>query len=333
VSALPWHREALARLLASRDRMPHALLVHGRAGIGKVEFARSLAASILCESPQDCLACGRCESCHWLSQGNHPDYREIVPEAASEEEDEGEESAKSDKPKSLVIKIDQVRAVADFVSLTTHRDGYRVLLIHPAEAMHPAAANALLKTLEEPPPRTLIVLVSDQPARVLATIRSRCQLVGLTPPDRDAALRWLETEGIADAASALAAAGGAPLLARELAAPDEAELRKRVVNELARPGGADALALAAALDKESIPRLVFWMQTWVQDLVRVRMAGEPRHHVEQLQALRARSRGADLEALFELDRGLAEARRLASHPLNARLVAEHLLMAYNQATR
>jgi DNA polymerase-3 subunit delta' len=332
VTALPWHREALTRLLALRERMPHALLVHGRAGIGKVEFARALAASVLYESPREGLACGQCASCHWLSQGNHPDYREIVPEAASEEDEEAEESAKSDKAKSLVIKIDQVRAVADFVSLTTHRAGYRVLLIHPAEAMHPAAANALLKTLEEPPPQTLIVLVSDQPGRVLATIRSRCRLVGLAPPEHDAALRWLNAEGVAGAESALAAAGGAPLLARELAEPEEAELRKRIVTELARPGGADALALAAVLDKESVPRLVFWMQTWVHDLVRVRMAGEPRHHVEHLQALRARARGARLEALFDLDRDLAEARRLAAHPLNARLVAEHLLMSYNQAS-
>ena len=128
-------------------------------------------------------------SCHWLSQGNHPDYREIVPEAASEDEDEAEEAAKPDKAKSLVIKIDQIRAIADFVSLTTHRAGYRVLLIHPAEAMHPGAANALLKTLEEPPPQTLIALVSDQPARLLATIRSRCSARGArAPPDRDAAL-------------------------------------------------------------------------------------------------------------------------------------------------
>ena len=176
------------------------------------------------------------------------------------------------------------------------------------------------------------MLVTDQPARVLATIRSRCRLVGLAPPDRDAALRWLNSEGVAGAESALAAAGGAPLLARELAEPEEAEFRKRVVNELARPGGADALALAAALDKGAVPRLVFWMQTWVQDLVRVRMAGEPRHHVEHREALRSRSRSARLEALFDLDRDLAEARRLAAHPLNARLVAEHLLMSYNQAT-
>ena len=103
------------------------------------------------------------------------------------------------------------------------------------------------------------------------------------------------------------------------------------MNELSRPGGADPLQFAAGIDKAGAGKLVFWMQTWVQDLVRVRMAGEPRHHVEHAQALRARARGADLDALFELDRSLAEARRLASHPLNARLVAEHLLMSYNQA--
>jgi len=332
VNVLPWHREALARLLATRERMPHALLLQGRAGIGKVEFARALAAAVLCESPRNGLACGQCASCHWLAQGNHPDYREIVPEAASDDDEEGEEAAKADKAKSLVIKIDQVRAVADFIALTTHRDGYRVLLIHPAEAMPPAAANALLKTLEEPPPRTLIVLVSGQPARLLATIRSRCRQVTLPPPDRSAALRWLESEGVPGAEEALAAAGGAPLLARELAQPEEAELRRRIVGELARPGGADAMQLAAALEKGALPRLVFWMQTWVHDLVRVRASGEPRHHVGQAQALRARARGARLEDLFDLDQDLVEARRLISHPLNARLVAEHLLMAYNRAT-
>ena len=332
MTALPWHREALARLAASRERLPHALLLQGRAGIGKVEFARALAACVLCESPKDGLACGQCASCHWLAQGNHPDYREIVPEAASDDDEEGEEAARPDKAKSLVIKIDQVRAVSDFIALTTHRGGHRVLVIHPAESMPPAAANALLKTLEEPPARTLIVLVSDQPARLLATIRSRCRQVTLHAPDQGAALRWLAAEGVAGADEALAAAGGAPLLARELAQPEEAELRKRIVNELARPGGADAMQLAAALDKGALPRLVFWMQTWVHDLVRVRAAGEPRHHIGQAQALRARAKGARLEALFDLDQDLAEARRLISHPLNARLVAEHLLMAYNRAT-
>ena len=331
MTPLPWHRDALKRLLADRARLPHALLLHGPAGIGKVEFARALAASVLCETPREGLACGSCPACHWFSQGNHPDFREIVPESAAEDEDEGEAEAKADKAKSLVIKIDQVRAVADFVSLTTHRAGYRVLLLHPAEALHPNAANALLKTLEEPPPHTLIVLVTAQPARLLPTILSRCRQVALHAPPAPEALAWLRGEQVTDAEAALAAAGGAPLLARDLAQPQEAELRKRMVAELSKPAGADALGFAASIDRARLERFIYWMQTWVHDLVRVRLAGTPRHHVAAAGPIASRARTADLPALLALDRELAEARRLASPPLNPRLVAEHLLMTYNRA--
>ena len=329
----PWHVAALERLMADRARLPHALLVHGPAGIGKAQFARALAAAALCESPERGLACGRCEPCHWFEQGNHPDFREIVPEAAEEDDEPAEgESAKADKAKSLVIKVDQVRAVADLVGLTTHRAGHRVLLFMPAESLHPAAANALLKTLEEPPPATLIVLVSDRPARLLPTIRSRCRLRALPIPETAAALAWLRAEGVEDPEAALASAGGAPLLAQRLAVPEEAQFRRRLLAELARPGGADALQFAAGVDRGAVERLVYWLQTWVQDLVRVRLAGRARHHAALAAALESRARASDLEALFALDRELAEARRLSAHPLNPRLLAEHLLMAYNRAT-
>ena len=333
MTPLPWHREALQQLLADRARIPHALLVHGPAGIGKMEFARALAAGVLCESPEGGLACNACASCHWFSQGNHPDYREIVPEAAEDDEGEApEEGAKPDKAKSLVIKIDQVRAVADFVALSTHRAGFRVLVLRPAEALHPAAANALLKTLEEPPPHTLLVLVSDRPARLLATIRSRCRRLALGVPPAAEALAWLEAQGVEQPGVALATAGGAPLWARDLAQPEEADLRRRLLAELAKPGGADALAIAPAVDRPRGERAIHWMQTWTQDLIRVKLAGQVRHHPEHAAALEARARVASLEGLFALDRELAEARRLAAHPLNPRLVAEHLLMAYNRAT-
>ena len=330
----PWHRAVLTRLLADRARLPHAILVHGPTGIGKAEFARALAAGALCESPRAGLACEACVSCHWFSQGNHPDFREIVPEADTEDETEAAEAqpAKAEKAKSLVIKIDQVRALADFVALSTHRAGYRVLLVHPAEAMHPAAANALLKTLEEPPPLTLIVMVSDRPARLLATIRSRCRLLALPMPPPAEALQWLRQSGVAEPETALASAGGAPLLARDLAQPDEAEMRQRLLAELARPTGADAVQFAASVERGSVERMIYWMQTWVHDLVRMRLAGAARHHGDFAPALQARARAANLEALFELERTLSDARRLSAHPLNARLLAEHLLMAYNRAT-
>jgi DNA polymerase-3 subunit delta' len=319
------------KLAGRRERLPHALLVTGRAGIGKAAFAREFAKSLLCESPREGLACGTCPSCGWFEQGNHPDYREVLPEAAEEGDDEAPAEGGKDR-KSLVIKIAQVRALGDLVSLSTHRAGFRVIVIRPAEALQPAAANALLKTLEEPPPATVLVLVSDRPARLLATIRSRCQAVTLRVPPKDVAIAWLRAEGADDPDVSLALAGGAPLLARELAQPEEREWRRRVVAELSRPDGAHALAFAAGFDRTQLERTVLWMQTWVHDLVRVKAAGEPRHHLDSVPAIRQKARRARLDALLALERELVEARRLVAHPLNARLVAEHLMMAYNRAT-
>jgi len=150
----------------------------------------------------------------------------------------------------------------------------------------------------------------------------------LSEPESD----WLE-RFVAAPESALAGAGGAPLLARDLAEPPEAELRKRVLAELSRPSGADPVQFAAGMEKANVERFIYWMQTWVHDLLRVRLAGAARHHGDLGAALKARAQSADVEGLFALERELAAARRLASHPLNPRLVAEHLLMAYNQATR
>jgi DNA polymerase III subunit delta' len=330
--AFPWHREFLSRLASDREHMPHALLVQGREGIGKAEFARALAASVLCEAPRSGLACQACESCHWFSQGNHPDYREIVPESATED-DEEEVADTKEKAKSVFIKIEQIRAVADFLTLSTHRAGFRVLLLHPAESLHPNAANSLLKSLEEPPPGTLIILVSDRPARLLATLRSRCRKLVLPTPPREQALAWLEAQGLANPGTALAAAGGAPLLAVQLAAPEEAEFRRRLLAELSRPSGADAVGFAPNVDRGAVERFLYGLQTWVHDLVRARLAGDVRHHADQAVALKSRARTSDLDALLALDRELAAARALASHPLNPRLLAEHLLMTYNRATK
>ncbi|HEX4944225.1 MAG TPA: DNA polymerase III subunit delta' [Usitatibacteraceae bacterium] len=332
MNGLPWHREGLERLMGRRDRLPHALLVSGRPGIGKVEFAREFARSLLCESPIDRLACGQCPSCHWFGQSNHPDYREIVPESAEEGEGEEADAGRDAGKKSLVIKIDQVRAIREFVSLSTHRAGHRAIVLHPAESLQPAAANALLKTLEEPPPATVLVLVSDRPARLLATIRSRCESVVLRAPPREEALAWLTAGGAGEPEVSLALAGGAPLLAAELAQPAEREWRRKIVAELSRPGGAHVLAFAAGFDRVLLEPMLFVMQTWVHDLVRLKNQGEPRHHVDCVPVLKGKARRARLDRLLALDRDLLEARRLVAHPLNARLAAEHLLMAYNQAT-
>ncbi|HEY1149607.1 MAG TPA: DNA polymerase III subunit delta', partial [Pseudoduganella sp.] len=152
----PWQQEAWQQLQTLRQRMPHAILFHGAAGIGKADFIEQFAQALLCESVlPDGHACGQCASCGWFGQQNHPDYRRIRPESMEDEVADGEEGAedkKKSKTPSKEIKIEQIRSLADFMNISTHRQGLRVVVLYPAEALNMPASNALLKTLEEPPP-------------------------------------------------------------------------------------------------------------------------------------------------------------------------------------
>ena len=334
IDILPWQQQPLAELIARGDKLPHALLIHGRSGVGKIEFARALAQSLLCEAPQDGIACGQCPACGWFRDGNHPDFRQLMPESMVDEvlaDDAAAESDDKDKKKSREIKIDQIRAIADFMMLSTHRDGYRVLLIHPAEAMNTAAANALLKTLEEPAARSVILLVSDQLGRLLATIRSRCQRVLVPAPDTKTALAWLNTQGLkAGAEDALAAAAGAPLDAIVFGNADYQSARQAFVAALAEPDF-DYVLSAQNFEKADLPSLLGWMQTWTNDLIRHRMLGQIDHHRDRAREVEKISRNIDLPRVFRFETELRQTRRLINHPLNARLLLEQLFIAYKQA--
>ncbi|MCB1745414.1 MAG: DNA polymerase III subunit, partial [Gammaproteobacteria bacterium] len=170
----PWLDPPLARLRARRARLPHALLIHGTPGIGKSLLARAFAADLLCENTSDeggdhRAACGHCPGCRWFAGGAHPDFRRILPEAL----DPDHIPERGRKP-SREIRIDALRALGEFLTHTGHRAGWRVVIIEPADAMNVYAANALLKSLEEPGQRTLLMLVSSHPDRIVPTIRSRC---------------------------------------------------------------------------------------------------------------------------------------------------------------
>jgi DNA polymerase-3 subunit delta' len=335
IDLLPWHRIPLRELIARREKLPHALLIHGARGIGKLEFARAIAQSLLCESPEEGIACGQCSACGWFREGNHPDYRELIPEILTDDEGDPDTTVDADtkdKKKSKEIKIEQVRDVADFMTLSTHRDGFRVLLIHPAESMNAAAANALLKTLEEPPARTAILLVSDQLGRLLATIRSRCQRVLLSAPSADEAAAWLAGQGIARPEESLAMAGGAPLDAMQFAAGDYQADRNAFVAVLSAPD-ADFVAAAQTFEKGDLNHLVGWLQTWVGDLALMKMGGEVRHYVDQRQTLARLASQVDLGRLFRFESELRQARRFITHPLNPRLLLEQLLISYQQVLR
>ena len=333
IDLLPWHDKPLRELLARRDRLPHALLLYGRHGIGKVQFARALSQSLLCESPEHGVACGTCSACGWFSQGNHPDFRELMPEALGVEETDADLPVDADakeKKKSKEIKIEQVRNIADFMTLSTHRDGFRVLLIHPAESLNANAANSLLKTLEEPSPRTLILLVTDQIGRLMATIKSRCQRIMVPAPDEATAIVWLSSQGVADADVALGQAGGAPLYAVAFSDREYQSQRKAFLQALAATDP-DHLATAQSLEKSDLANVITWLQTWVSDLALARLSGEVRHHRDRKDAIGRIASKVDLPALFRFEAQLRQARRSIHHPLNARLLLEQLLISYSIA--
>lgn len=323
-----WQNELWRSLSGMRERMPHALLLQGRPGIGKLDFAVTLAQSLLCDRPQpDLQPCGTCDSCNWYSQGNHPDFRTLEPlESGGNSEEDAE--AKPGK-KSQVIAVDQVRELAEFLSLSSHRSGLRIVLLHPAEALNPASANALLKMLEEPPPQVLFLLVTHNPQRLLPTIRSRCIKIDMPFPAREEAEAWLARQGVKHAAQRLAYAGGAPLQA--LRQEEGADTRLDELQAmLGRAQQMDPFAAATLCAKEGIAYTVDVLQRWTHDLASARLADEVRYHAPQAASLQDLAKAVDLPKLLDYQQVLHEARRAAQHPLNADLQVESLMIQYTQ---
>jgi DNA polymerase III subunit delta' len=251
----PWNQPLFDALARRTARLPHALLIHGARGAGKLALAERIAQYLLCEDAAR-KPCGACEGCRWFLAGSHPDWRRIEPEALARapaaEPEEGDAPAKKGKP-STEIKVEQVRDLAGFLNLRSHRGRLRVALVHPAEDMNPTAANALLKGLEEPPAGAVFLLVSHRPAQLLPTIRSRCVALPVPIPPREEALEWLSAQGAKNPARWLAYAGGAPLMALEHAG--RAEVIERFLKNPAPIEDRDALdAFAEALQKIALDR-------------------------------------------------------------------------------
>lgn len=264
----PWSSDAWRQLLVRRENLPQALLLHGPRGIGKLALGRRFAQLILCETAGVHEPCGKCEGCRWFLGGQHPDFRQIEPEVLAvpaEVVDAAPVSSKAAKP-SHEIKVDQVRELADFLNIGSHRGRRRLALFHPAEAMNANAANSLLKSLEDPASGACFILISDRYMTLLPTIRSRCISLPVVPPYRKQGLAWLMQEGVENAADWLAFAGGAPLLAQELAGSDKGRLIAELLG-LLRNGGKQALEGWAATDREHIEALAEVLQKWAYDKV------------------------------------------------------------------
>ena len=345
LSALPWHEStagAIGRLLARRV---HAVLLHGAAGIGKLDLALDTADSLLCEQRRDDgTACGRCPGCALLASGNHPDLRIIRPEALLEAEPRavstadgepadsrgGAAPAESRTRASREIRIEQVRDLSEWITLSTHRGGLRVIVIEPAESLNTPASNALLKVLEEPPPGTVFLLVSHRVDETLPTLRSRCALVRVPLPPTPVAVRWLESQGVAQPQQRLVEAGGAPLLAAQAERSGlTPELRERLLALLRKGARLTAAELVAAVPREvPVGGSVALFQRWGWDFLAFSLAGTVRYHPGEIAALRQLGTQWQVAQACAWMAELQTARSFADHPLNAKLAIEGMLLAY-----
>ena len=316
---LPWHQaqwEAVLGAHAGR-RLHHALLAAGPPRVGKAAFLAALAGYLLCESPRDGQPCGHCRGCRQHAAGTHPDCMVLSPDHLSRPvlgtyPGQRCQYDNSRKKAATVINVEQVRELGERLHASAHYGGYKLAVLLPADALNTAAANALLKLLEEPPDNTLFLLLSQRLAQLPATVRSRCQVLRFhtpTPAQARAALGADE-----HAALALELAGGAPLRAKDLLAQDIGAVWQAVGTGLAALLGGDTDPLQLARDWLKLPQdaLDVALYGWLRRALR-RAAGLPEG--EPVPPARLHAFWRELEDFL----------RLREHPLVKELALQRLL--------
>jgi DNA polymerase-3 subunit delta' len=327
IDLLPWQAAACDKLsgAVAGGRLPHGLLLQGPAGVGKERFASALAAALFCTRRGARLtACGECPECELSKAGTHPDVHWV----RLLKEKSGEKEKKS-------IGVEQVRDACEKLSMTSMRSGFRVAIVVPADRMTHAAQNALLKTLEEPGPRTMLVLVTARPSGLLPTLRSRCQRIEIARPGEDVAQHWLQQSlGSAAPPRLLAVAGGSPLKALALA-PYFGDLETQMTGllEAFLDGRVDVTRTAADMQGEGLPTRLDWLEAWLGAAIRTATGLQVENPLtfrtgSLLQRLPAE---LNITAAFQVLDRLREARRLLDGSSSAPLVVESLLLALRAA--
>lgn len=314
----PWQRLSQQHM---DQKLPHALMLTGHKGIGKYHFAKALGYFLLCLSPVNHVPCGRCKGCELNLAQTHPDFFLLRPEGTSR-----------------VIKIDQVRKLTDFFSKTAQQGGKKVAVIEPVEALNVNAANALLKSLEEPSGNSSLILVSHVPSQVMATIRSRCQQIAFPLPKTQESLTWLSPLAVGqDPTYLLACAGGAPLAALELLNGDALEQRQSLASGLLSLAdrSRSALDLAAELQRgEPLPvveSLMQWLQGGLKHQVAIEeTAGNP---VEDKLLVLIGSIPSAILYRFWDKMVVVKRQLLSSANPNKQLLLEELMMDWQALTR
>jgi DNA polymerase III subunit delta' len=294
--SVPWLEKEMAALRAAHeaDRMPHALLIHEAPGAGGEWLANWTARMVL-----------------GTDKDQHPDWARVHPVEESKQ-----------------IRIEQIRELGEELSLTSHQGGYKVGVISPADVLNRFAANALLKTLEEPPPRTVLILVVTQPSRLPATILSRCQRIRIAAPERSEAVAWLEaTRGEGNWNAVLDIVGEAPLLAAE-SDPEAVvqvgtEVRRGLEDAVA--GRSDPVATAERWSRAELPLRLRCFENWLTE--RIRTQGESPGFLTEVGAVTYLQRPQtvlNIRGLFELLDGVRDLKAALDTPINRGLALETL---------
>jgi len=320
-NAYPWQKKPWQFLISEvqQNRLAYALLLHGVTGLGKRDFAAAFSAYILCDHRTSVSACGECQSCRWFKAGSHPDFFRVTLEE-----------------KSKAIKVDQLRELRQSLEKTSHRGGYQVALIESADTMNRAAANALLKTLEEPPGKIVILLVADRLNTLPATIISRCQYVSFYSSPNEDAVSWLQEkiDGDMDPRLLLKVADYAPLRALRYLELGYFELRDQLLRHLlsVQCDEINPIAPAAEFLKHELPLLLTILMSMISDVVRLQHGVKPDllSHSDRLAQLQSLAQSHDIIKLHEYFQSCQKALAAAQSGIhiNPQLVLENLFIDY-----
>ncbi len=316
---LPWQRQAWTQLChyITQQRLPQALLITGQKGLGKQQLADQFAAALMCDKTASShLSCGHCVSCSLLTAQTHPDYILIKP----------------DEP-GKAITIAQIRSLLNRLTLKPQFEAQRVVIINPAEQMNKAAANAFLKCLEEPTERTTILLITDKPAQLPATIRSRCQKLAVDRPDKNMHSAWLKQQAIHDNLDLLyGLSQGAPLLAKQYADEKILLLRNQCFDAWMAVAKKQNHAVLVAENWLKLPEtsLLFWITSWITDLIKCghQIEAGQLSNPDLYKHLKELSQQLELKRVYKLYELLLLSRQRLDTQINKQSMFEEILIQW-----
>jgi DNA polymerase III subunit delta' len=318
---LPWHREnwALFCRYIKQNRIPQALLISGPKGLGKYDLTKHFAYSLLCNNRrEDACYCKECRSCRLIESNTHPDLNEIKPE-------EGKST----------ISVDQIRRIVADTTLKPQFEGYRAVIINPADAMTLSAANAFLKCLEEPAERTVFILITTNPIKLPATIISRCQMLDITFPDNSALLDWLNSKGINQNQETLINLLKVSALKIEQLS-DKTTLKRRAdcfEDWLGVASGSSYPAMVAE-KWQQIPEteLLNWLISWVSDLIKCtnRIDAKWLCNRDFTKSFQSLSEKSDIKDLYSHYSHLLKTQQQIGTSINFQIMTEEFLVQWSR---